>query len=72
MLEGNVEAVSLDNDLGLGTGPMTEGRHVLDWIEDQVANGSIDRFDIQIHTQNSQARQVMEVVRERVYRRWDN
>ncbi len=67
---GNVSHISLDNDLGLGC--HREGRHVLDWMEAMVHTSDLlPRCIIYIHTGNVQARDVMLVVRKRIYDKWD-
>jgi hypothetical protein len=65
---GDVTVIDLDNDLG---GEL-EGRHVLNLIEDLAQSGKIPRMEIRIHTSNSEARRIMELVRERCYRFWDS
>lgn len=56
-----VEALSLDNDLGLGE---PEGRTVLDWLEEQAFTIQDFRLpDIMlVHSANAPARQRMEAV----------
>lgn len=56
-----VEALSLDNDLGLGE---PEGRTVLDWLEEQAFTVPSFRLPVRIlvHSANAPARQRMEAV----------
>lgn len=61
---GNIEIVSLDNDLGIG---YEEGRKVLDWIEEN----DILPFNILLHTMNPVARNLMKVITKRIYNKWD-
>ncbi len=63
-----VEIVSLDNDLGLG---LAEGRKVLDWLEEQrhYDPSFILPEKVVVHSANPVARQRMETVIERLYRK---
>lgn len=56
-----VEALSLDNDLGLGE---PEGRTVLDWLEEQAFTVPCFRLPdrMLVHSANAPARQRMEAV----------
>lgn len=57
---GTVERISLDNDLGMcGHGPMTEGKHVADWIEAEAVAGRLEPIYVYIHTRNPAAKQQM-------------
>lgn len=47
--QGNVEKVSLDNDLGIG---YTEGKKVAQWIENEYLQGNIPFIDFHPHTSN--------------------
>src|SRR5882757_9065584 len=47
--KGNVELVSLDNDLGTG---YTEGKRVAQWIEENYIMGRIPFIDFHPHTSN--------------------
>lgn len=59
-----IECLSLDNDLG----EEKEGRHVLDWIEEQhITNGFPLPKKITIHSANPVARNYMQTVIERLY-----
>lgn len=62
-----VEALSLDNDLGLGE---PEGRTVLDWLEEQAFTVPCFRLPdrILVHSANAPARQRMEAVIARLER----
>ncbi len=69
---GAVTEISLDNDLGLtNVAPPNEGRHVLDWIEEMVACGQLAPFDIRIHSRNSEAVRLMNVIHRRILNIWD-
>lgn len=62
-----VEALSLDNDLGLGE---HEGRTVLDWLEEMAFTNPCFRLPdrILVHSANAPARQRMEAVIARLER----
>ena len=61
-----VEALSLDNDLGLGE---PEGRTVLDWLEEMAFTCPNFRLPdrVLVHSANAAARQRMETVIRRLY-----
>lgn len=46
---GNVESISLDNDLGEGC---AEGHKVAEWIEEQAFHGRIPPLDVFVHSAN--------------------
>ncbi len=64
ILSGNVEIISLDNDLGdltIKTGE--EGWHVLQWLEEYVYhNPTFNIPEIRIHTDNNVARERMKQI----------
>lgn len=68
---GPWEKLWLDNDMGCGYGK--EGRHILNWIEEQVATGhaEVKPARLFIVTMNSSARQEMEVTASRIYKEKD-
>lgn len=47
--KGNVQVVSLDNDLGTG---YTEGKKVAQWLEENIIMGRIPYVDFYPHTNN--------------------
>lgn len=63
---GNIEILSLDNDLGEG---IEEGYKVLDYIEEHVELIAPIPH-ISIHSANPVARKRMEIVRERIQKKW--
>lgn len=63
---GNINILSLDNDLGEG---VSEGYKVLDWLEEQVLTDSkfVLPDKIVIHSSNPAARRRMEMVIKKIY-----
>lgn len=67
---GNIEILSLDNDLGSGC---EEGRKVLDWIEQQAFENTLLPIPhIIIHTANPVAEDMMMRVRFNAWKHWIN
>jgi hypothetical protein len=64
---GKVESISLDNDLGDG---VKEGYHVADWLEEQAFIGSIPELDINVHSDNTVAKERMLQAIRSAYRYW--
>ena len=66
--EGNIEAISLDNDLGSG---LEEGRKVMDWIEEQAFNNTLKPIlHLLIHTDNPSAEDAMMKARYNAWKYW--
>lgn len=66
--DGNIEVISLDNDLGSGC---EEGYKVLDWIEEQAFNNKIQPIlHILIHTANPSAEDRMMKARFNAWKYW--
>ena len=66
---GNVETVSLDNDLGIG---LQEGRKVLEWIEEQAYHNQLLPIpNIIIHTGNNVAMDNMMKSRYNAWKYWE-
>ncbi len=66
--DGQVQCVSLDNDLGEG---FLEGREVLKWIEEQAYNNTIRPIpQILIHSANPVAQDEMITARYNAYKFW--
>ena len=58
--KGNVEEISLDNDLGLEIYmPPNQGKHVANWIEQGAIEGTLAPMKVKIHTQNAVAKDQM-------------
>lgn len=67
---GNIERLSLDNDLGVG---YEEGRKVLNWIEEQSFNNTLLPIPhIIIHTGNPVAADIMMKSRYNSWKHWIN
>lgn len=67
--DGNVDYLSLDNDLGVG---YREGKDVLKWIEEQAYNNTLKPiYQIFIHTGNPVAEEEMRMARANAYRYWE-
>lgn len=67
--DGNVDYLSLDNDLGIG---YREGREVMKWIEEQAFNNTMKPiYQIYIHTGNPVAEEEMRMARANAYRYWE-
>ena len=65
---GNVEVVSLDNDLGLG---LREGYEVMNWIEEQAHNNTLKPIPhLLIHSGNSVAVNRMMMARFNSWKYW--
>lgn len=56
IMTGKVELIGFDNDLGANM----EGRHVFDFLEDQVRTLQVPLPSIEIHTSNPSAGDAME------------
>ena len=70
---GNVEEISLDNDLGMfNYQPPNEGYHVANYIEEAAITGTLKPLKIRIHTQNPVARDKMKAAIRNAYRAWHN
>lgn len=68
--DGNVEFLSLDNDLGIG---VEEGQKVLEWIEEKAHFNQIAPIPyIIIHTQNPVAADRMMSIRYNAWKSWEN
>ena len=68
--EGNIEIVSLDNDLGLG---LREGYEVMNWIEEQAFNNTLQPIPhLFIHSGNSVAVDRMMMARKNAWQYWTN
>lgn len=67
----HVTEISLDNDLGLPDGPMSEGRHVADWIEKAAYFGIIPPCKVTIHSANPVARRAMEAAISKANEHWE-
>lgn len=66
---GYIEAVSLDNDLGMG---LQEGRKVLEWIEKEAFHNTLLPIpEIIIHTANPVARDQMMKSRYNAWKYWE-
>lgn len=66
--DGNVEAVSLDNDLGTG---FREGREVMKWIEEQAYHNTLQPIPhLLIHSGNSVAVDEMMTARFNAWKYW--
>jgi hypothetical protein len=66
--EGNVEVVSLDNDLGIG---YDEGKKVMQWIEEQAFKNTLQPIpNLIIHTDNSCAHDEMMTARYNAWEYW--
>lgn len=68
----HVTEISLDNDLGVPEGPMTEGRHVADWIEQAAFEKRIPYCRVSIHSANPVARRAMEAAIKKAQEYWAN
>lgn len=67
---GNIDTVSLDNDLGKG---LTEGRMVARWIEEQAFLGLLDPIpNLIVHSDNNVARNDMMRAFENAKKYWEN
>lgn len=66
---GEVNHISLDNDLGSGC---PEGYEVACWIEEKAFNGELGRLRVKIHTDNPVAREKMKASLRNAYRSWMN
>lgn len=68
--DGEVECVSLDNDLGIG---LEEGRKVMDWIEEQAYNNTLAPIPhLIIHTSNPAAENSMMKARHNAWKYWES
>lgn len=66
-MEGYIGILSLDNDLGEG---LREGNEVMDWIEEQYYTRNYKLPDkIMVHSMNPIAKDKMERIIDRLYRR---
>lgn len=66
-MEGYIGILSLDNDLGEG---LKEGNEVMDWIEEQYYTRNYKLPDkIMVHSMNPIAKDKMERIIDRLYRR---
>ena len=69
---GQVEEISLDNDLGLfNYVPPNEGYHVAAFIERGAIEGTLKPIKVRIHTQNPVARDKMKAALRNAYRAWN-
>lgn len=67
--DGQIEVISLDNDLGTG---FLEGREVAKWIEEQAFHGNIKMIpEIIIHSGNNVAQDEMKTARKNAYKFWN-
>lgn len=64
-----IEVISFDNDLGLsGYDGMTEGRHVLDWLEAALVVGIVTKVPtMYAHTSNVSAKLYMHKLIRKIY-----
>ena len=66
--EGNIECISLDNDLGVG---YDEGKKVMQWIEEQAYHNTLQPIPhLFIHTDNSCAMDEMMQARRNAWKYW--
>lgn len=66
--DGNIQRLSLDNDLGSG---LREGREVLEWIEKQAFENTLKPIPhIIIHTANTVAKDQMMQARYNAWKYW--
>jgi hypothetical protein len=49
IMQGNVEAISLDNDLGVG---YTQGHELAKWIKEEAIAGRLAPLSVSVHTGN--------------------
>ena len=69
--KGNVEEISLDNDLGLDAYvPPNQGKHVANWIEQGAIEGTLAPIKVKIHTQNPIAKEQMKAALRNAYKAW--
>lgn len=67
---GNIEKLSLDNDLGIG---FKEGREVMKWIEEKAFNNELLPIPhIIIHSGNPVAQDEMMTARYNAWKYWQN
>lgn len=67
---GNVNTVSLDNDLGIG---FKEGREVMKWIEGQAFNNELLPIpNLIIHSGNPVAKDEMSMARFNAWKYWQS
>lgn len=67
---GEIEDISLDNDLGIGH---DDGYEVLKWIEEEAFHGRLKPIEhIYIHTSNPAAQDKMMQARYNTYKYWRN
>lgn len=67
LCDGHVNVLSLDNDLGEN---QPEGRHVLNWLEEQIHFDRLERPTvIRVHSANPVARQYMNATIQGIYGR---
>jgi len=64
---GEVESISLDNDLGLN---QEEGYKVADWIEEKAHEGRLLPLDVFIHSANSARRSSMKMATQNAITFW--
>jgi hypothetical protein len=66
--DGKIQILSLDSDLGVG---FTEGRKVMDWIEEKAFANEIKYIPtIIIHSQNNVSVANMKMARYNAYKFW--
>ena len=66
--DGNIEKLSLDNDLGIG---LREGREVMSWVEEQAFNNTLKPIPyLIIHTANPVAENQMMSARFNAWKYW--
>lgn len=55
-----IEAISFDNDLGEGTGELTEGLEIMKWMSEKHPHLFRPEIEITVHSQNPVAKENME------------
>lgn len=72
LLSGEVEEISLDNDLGLDDDgyELTQGKKVAQWIEEKSFHGELEPLKLNHHTDNVSAQIEMEKAFENATRFW--
>lgn len=65
---GTVSKISLDHDLG----QEKTGYDVAKWIEENAINGTLNKLNVRIHTQNPVGNQNILAAIRNAYRHWGN